>query len=238
MSYADQLRDELVRAAARQRRARRRSRVLGIAAATVVLVAGLAVVVVGAVIGSDNDVAEASTIDVVKTPTGTKVTIIDPTRPDEVIAELRSVGVTVQRIDRATGPSKVGRVVSLVVADDAEGLTGNALEVHVDGRARVQVGVGVAAPAGGDYDIGTDAFAEGEPLWCLSWPGQPTQQLADLLRSHPLAVKVVDDQAGPIDELPRDKVVVSATALAANRVFVTIDDGVPADAPPACIHGQ
>lgn len=234
MTYAEQLRDEFVRAAVRQQRRRRRNRALGIAAAAVVLAAGLAAVVAGVLIGSDEQAAEASTVDVVKTPTGTTVTVIDPTRPDEVIDELRSAGVTVDRVERATGPSKVGTIVSLVVLDDANRMVGNALEVQLDGRARVQVGIGVLAPEGGDYDVGTDAFAMGEPLWCLSWPGQPTRQLAALVRSQALAVKVVDNQVGPIDALPLDKVVISATALAEKRVLVTVDDGAPAEVPAVC----
>lgn len=238
MSYAEQLRDELVRAAVRQRRLRRRNRTVGLVAAVLVLLAGLAAVIAGAVIGSDEDTAEATTVDVDKTPTGTKVTIIDPTRPDEVIAELRSAGVTVERIERKTGPSKVGTVVSLVVPDDANQLVGNALEVQLDGAARVQVGVGVATPEGGDYEIGTDAFANGEPLWCKSWPGQPTEEFADVVRSDDVAVKVVDAQSGPIDDLPSGKVVVSATAIAANRVLVTVDDRTPAAAPAGCGHDR
>lgn len=234
MSYSDQLRDELVRAAVRQRRVRRRNRTIGMAAALVLLVAGAGAVVAGAVIGSDDHAAEATTVDVSRTPTGTHVTIIDPSRPDDVVADLRSAGVGVDRIERATGPSKVGMVVSLVVVDGDNQLDGKALEVELDSVARVQVGVGVAADEGADYDIGTDAFAEGEPLWCRSWPGQPTDQLADVIASRVLAVKVVDRRDGPLDALPRNKVVVSATALASDRVLITVDQGESAPAPAEC----
>jgi hypothetical protein len=235
--YAEALRDEIVQAASRQHRTRKRRRAVVKAGAAFVVVAGVVVVLVGLFVAPSEDTATADgTVQVTRVEERTLVEIVMPDRPDEVIADLRAAGLTAEQVDRTTGPSRVGQVVSVVVdGDSMPSDKPSGLSVYVDGRARITVGVGVAAADGDDYyDVSTNAFDEGEPLYCRSWPGQSTDELAKVVRSDGLAVRVIDDTAGPSAELPPGRVVLSATALSPLAVQVLTGDGAVAPAPAGC----
>jgi hypothetical protein len=240
--YAEQLRDELVDAAVRQHRARRRRRAIVSAGAGFVAVAAVVAIVVGVVVGSDDDTPAAASeaVRATRSDVSTLVEILEPDKPDEVLANLRAIGISAERVERPTGPSKVGTVVSVAVEGESRpsGNTNSLLSVYVDSRAKVSVGVGVPTPEGGLYDIATDAFAPGEPLHCLSWPGQTTDDLAAVVTRASVNVRAIDAQSGPLEELPSGRIVSAATAVAADRVIVMVDDGPSAGPPPECAAGS
>jgi hypothetical protein len=235
-TYAEQLRDELVQAATRQHRARRRRRAVVGAGAGAVALAGVIALLVGLLVSPSEDPASAEgTVRVVREDQSTLVEIVDIDRPDEVVADLRAIGLEVSRTDRRTGPSRVGKVVSFVV--DTSRPTTNIdafFSAYVEAGTHVEVGVGVDTPRGEGYDIGTDAFADGETLHCLSWPGQPTAELASVARANNVDLLVVDRETGPVDGLPAGGVVISATALSIDRVQVLVGEGAVAGPPVGC----
>jgi hypothetical protein len=204
----------------------------------VVVVAGIVALLVGVLVDPDDDAASAGqAVRATRSEAMTYVEILSPDRPDDVLADLRSVGVDARSEDRATGPSRVGKVVSIVV----EGASGQAAKppggmfaAYVEPTAKVIIGVGVATPAGGLYDVPTDAFEAEEPLRCLSWPGQATADLSAVVADTDLDLRVIDDDTGPLETVPPGRVVVAATAVAADRVIVYIAPGPVAAAPPYC----
>jgi hypothetical protein len=239
--YADELRDAVVDAAVRQHRTRRRRRAIVSAGAGFVVVAGLVALVVGLLVGSGDDTPATASdaVRATRSDATTLVEILEPDKPDDVLADLRAIGISAQRMDRPTGPSKVGKVVSVAVDGDSTPTQNldSFFSVYVDSQAKVTIGVGVPTPDGGLYDIATDAFAEGEPLHCLGWTGQATDDLATVVAREGIDVRVIDSESGPLEELPPGRVVAAATAVAANRVIVMVDDGTPAGPPPECSAG-
>jgi hypothetical protein len=240
-AYSDDLRDQLVAAAVREHRSRHRRRALVSAGAGVVVVAGVVALLVGVLVDPDEDAASAGqSVRATRGGDSTYVEILTPDRPDDVLTNLRAVGVEASSVDRPTGPSKVGTVVSVAIEGESTAAAtppGGLLAMYVDRAAEVVIGVGVPTPVGGLYDVATDAFAVGEPLQCRSWPGQSTADLAAVVaRSEPdLDLRVIDEQTGPLEDLPIDRIVVAATAIAADRVIVMIGTGPAAGAPYDCV---
>jgi hypothetical protein len=235
--YVEQLRDELVRAATRQHRARRRRRALFASGAGVVGLAGLVALLVGLLVSPSEQPASAEgTVRVTRNEAETLVEIVDIDRPDEVVADLRAVGLDVARAEQTTGPSRVGTVVGFSVEGDTRQTpdTDAFYSAYVIGRAGVTITVGVETPAGAAYDAATDALAEGEALHCLSWLGQSTAELAAVAQANDIDLLVIDAEDGPVDELPAGAVVVGATALSIDRVQVRVGDGPAADRPVGC----
>jgi hypothetical protein len=227
--YADALRDELVTAARRRARARRVRLMIGATAVAGVLVA----VAATALTVGDDPPAGASTISVTRESDAIVVAVLEQGDPEGVQRDLRAAGVSVTTLDRRTGPSRIGTIVSMSLAEGSMVSTDGALSVRVVEGASVQLGVGVPAEPGTFYDAGTDALAVGEPLRCVSWVGQSTGELARA--AVHVALQVIDREKGPVETLPLDKVVVNATAIASDRVLVTVDDGEPTAAPPDCV---
>jgi hypothetical protein len=234
------LRVEIVRAAIRHRRTRQQWRRAVAVFAVTGIVCGLIAVVIGALVGPDSEPRDTSAVTVKRTQDSVVIDVVDSSHPDKVIADLRSVGVTVKRVERTTGPSKVGTVVSLMPEGvPATSTKDHELVVPLHVPTLVLVGVGVPAQRGMLYDVGTDAFALGEPFWCRSWQGQDSSSLASEIADDEVSVEVIDHAVGPVDDVPSGKVVLSATAVAADRVIVTIGDpgaNTSTSAPPAaCI---
>jgi hypothetical protein len=208
-----------------------RRRRVGLASMVVVGVA--CVVAVVAMPADDPAPADATTVNVQRDADAVVIEIVELDDPQRVVGDLRASGVDVRTLERPTGPSRVGHLVSLAVSSGEPQPSGRAFAVRVREGDVVEVGIGIVADEGASYDVGTDAFLPGEPLHCLSWPGQSTVELAEVTRGR-LKVRAVDDELGPVEQLPADKVVVRATAIAADRVVVTVDDGAPTAAPSGC----
>jgi hypothetical protein len=235
--YIELLREEVVHAAVREHRARRRRRAVAKVGAGLVVIAGIVVVLVGILIAPGQEPASADdSVRVTREPQATLVEILAPDRPEDVVRDLRAAGLTADRVDRATGPSRVGMVISVVIdpgmtpTENTNGL----ISAYVSGDARLEIGVGVATPKGEAYDVGTDALAPGEPLDCRSWPGQSADQLAETARSLGVSVSFIDEAIGPVQEPPPRRIVRSATAIAADRVVVMIGTGPVTPMPVAC----
>jgi hypothetical protein len=234
-SYAEQLRDEIVSAAVRQHRARRRRRAIVVGGAGVVAVAGVIALVVGLLVAPDERPAAADgTVEVVREEHTTLVRIVDPAKPDEVVADLRAIGLDVERVERPTGPSLVGAVVSLVVEDSTPTDGTEFLSAYVAPGSHVEVGVGVPANEGEAYAVGTDAFAAGEPLDCLGWPGQTGAELAVVAERAGISLQVIDEEQGPVEHIPTDRVVLRGTAISVDRVLVSVGPGPVRPRPASC----
>jgi hypothetical protein len=236
--YVDALRDELVAAAVRQHRGRHRRRAIVSAGAGVVVVAGIVALLVGVLVDPDDDSASADqAIRATRAEESVYLEILSFDHPEDVLADLRAAGIDASSQEHATGPSRVGKIVALAVdgeSDQPVNAQGAEFAAYLLPTAKVVVGIGVPAPAGGLYDMPTDAFEVGEPLRCRSWPGQSTADLAIVADEADLNLRVVDPETGPLESLPPDRVVTAATAIAADRVIVSVAAGEVAGPPVYC----
>jgi hypothetical protein len=168
MTYFDELEAALVAASARhQPRARKRFYAPMGAAAALLLVLGLVALTV-----ARTSPASASSIAISNQGGWTQVRLeVFDAPPETVVRDLRDAGFEVKRFSATTGPSEVGRVLTIGTVGDA---AGRALpeevgfEVPEGWKGTIQLVQGVPAPSGARYMHPTDAFEEGEPLACLA----------------------------------------------------------------------
>lgn len=200
--YVRALRDELV--AAHGRLARRRRQRQGFATALVVLVlAGLASVLFSSVRPHD---AAADVLAVTPLPDGsTEVTILDT---GAGLADIRAA-LAANRIPNhvdgtPTGPSRVGRFISVVVASNeriALAPDHRTITVPAGYRGELRILVGVRAAPGQAYGQPSLAFDEGEPLEGYAEPENAAAVVA-AGRAKGLRVRILDASSEQITSVP------------------------------------
>jgi hypothetical protein len=248
MGFKEQLREQLVDAAARQAHGRsvrrQRQRVLMVAAAVVFTVVGVAAI-------SRPDTASAGVeILVVDGRLQVKLTDVE-TRADFVEKQIAKAGLDVTVSAAPVGPSAVGRFVGSTGGApaalrelDAHGdQTFVGFSVPVDWKGHLDLAIGRPARTGEAYATFSDAYGAGEPLSCSgAWGATATAILPtiDERGLHASFVPYIDGKAQARVEAAdiatsaqRDWRITEAVAVAPDTVFLTItsDGNPPVDAP-------
>ena len=169
--FQDALREQLRAAAIRdlQRAPRRRWRRIGAAAVAVVAaVVGAVALLSPSPAGADVEVRiEDGFVEV-------RLTDLDAT-PREVEAAMRDRDLEVEVVRVPVGPSLVGRFLGVQVPDvpgrpvetfREEGVGFQGFRVPLGWPGELVVQLGSKAAPGEDYGVGSDAFADDEPLHC------------------------------------------------------------------------
>lgn len=232
-----------LRAAARKRPRSPRTRVAGVvAAAAVVVTAGLAMVL-------SPDPALAA-VQVTRASGRIEVMLVDlESNPGTVEAELRAEGLDIDVVAVPTGPSERGRFTDIVASDP------DVLDIHDEsnpGRSFVGFSVpegwkgsldlrlGRRAEPGEGYEAFTDAFAPLEPLACSGLFAQPLDSVAEASGRLEVLVQPIDDGV-LLDLLPLRAalaaghgrwLVAAGTAHSATSVVIDVTPGAPAPVAP------
>ena len=253
-SFREDLRAELVAAAARRQNERtRHRRVLELAAGVIVVVA-----VAVAVVGYSSRQPASAGVDIAVRDGELVVRLTDlESRPAIVQTALVEAGLDASVSALPTGPSQVGRFVGIRVsrgstADlrriDERNDTSAGFGVPVGWTGHLDLDVGRAARIGESYAASTDAFAPGEPLECSGVAGATlADALAPVTRRVP-AARALGTVAGgeamapaPIAQFAAEHPtwrVVRAIATSPTDVLVVASvDGRPTDAAPAAQEG-
>ena len=191
--------------------------------------------------------AASAGIDVRVRDGNLEVRIVDlQTDPREVAREMEAHGLPVEVMGIPTGPSAVGRFVSLrldegvipITRSGSDGYSFDGFIVPDDYPGKLLIGVGVEAKRGQGYDYGSDALAPGEPMACQDVIGLRVSEV-EAPEGIDLVVFPVPATVGAIDlddpaaDPYRDWYVRSADAMSASQVFLTASpDPVPHKDPP------
>jgi hypothetical protein len=189
IGYLDQLRPQLVAAAARLHPPRRhhvrapsprlRPVMAAVAVAVLVLAAGLFVH-----LGTRRASAQ---VQVSRTKQFIAVRIVDAeARPDEVRRELAAAHLPVTVTAVPTGPPLVSRFLALgrsanspdLEPVDSDGVSYPGFRIPADFTGKLDLYVGRPADKGEAYAVPVDAYAPGEPLSCLGIWGTPVAEAA------------------------------------------------------------
>jgi hypothetical protein len=242
--FQDALREELLAAARRdlQRSPRRRGRIAAAVAALAAAIAGSVAILLPSAASADVEVrVEDGVVEV-------RVRDLDTTAT-EVGDALAAKGLPARVVGVSVGPSLVGRFVGVTIladpaqpieqlSDDGFGFDG--FRVHQGWSGQLVVEFGRAARAGERYAVGSDAFADGEPLHCTGVLGATLAVAGATLDD--LQVDAVPDGriGGPLPvgspDLAPDAgwFVHGARAVAADHVILEIGPDAPAPAEERC----
>lgn len=161
-----------------------------------------------------------------------QVTVIDQNASAaDLIAELRSAGISVETDERPVGPSRVGHTLSTAFTGLSNGDT-----ITIPAGAPVTIEVGVATPPGVEYATPSNAFDPGEPLHCLGHVGSDAAALAARI---PVGVDVewfrgLSDTTQITDLELTGTIVALASSTRADTVRVNVVDGTGPLDPPSC----
>lgn len=242
MSYFERLEADLTAAAARHnnelastgdsRRAEftplatpgfgwRRTALTAAAVVAVTLVAGLTVSAARA------PEAEASSVSVTTVDGIVRISVMHRGAPPATVVEdLEAAGLDAELFDAPTGPSKVGRLLGLVIhGTDTAAVDAYEVQVPQDWEGRVRVLSGASAIEDEMYVTPTDAFGAGEPLACLE-PGTKVKLVREQARRVGVELVWTDPSGRELALPPAPTAAVeSATAVSAEQVVVRVDDG-------------
>lgn len=224
MTYFEELGEQLEAAAVRLHR-RRRRRIAAAVAAAVVAVAAIAGGLVAVVSGGD------AVAWVVVEHRGERVSVLlNATRmpAHALLDELAAAGVHAATEPARTGPSLDGVAVSLYTSGGTTMVPDGdryRLEFPADETVVVRVG---SFDGTGPYVVPTDAFAPGEPLECIGWPGQAAADLARAAAQVGVAVGFRDRDARPTGDIDTT-VVERAEAHGPAEVIAFVAPGTPTD---------
>lgn len=220
-----QLRAELVRAAAR-RRQRGRPVLLGF---------GVVALAVASLLATSPAPARAD-VHVERRGDRLIVSLTDlEHRPEHIEGVLRGLGLDATVVAAPVGPSQVGRFVG---TEDDAGLAPEVrrvgagpasfagFSVPLGWRGHLALQVGRPAGPGEPYAIFSDALAPGEPLACRALLGLPVAPVLDLLAGLDLDVLVRHDPGGAV--------VRAIHATGPDRVVVRLGPPSPTATSPAC----
>lgn len=225
--FVDALEKELLLAHDRLRRRRRKRGLVMRAAIAVVAIVGVGSAFVAV---SSDDPAAASSVEVETLTDGSRqVTVLDINAPiAEIEAELNRAGIDAEVVPQATGPSRIGEVITVVFTEGGIPLSApgsRTFEIPAGYGGRVVINIGVQAADGQMYDQPALAFAEGEPLADL-----PVEQRKDAVRVYEAALErgmeVVARGPGGREALPPDGAeVLDAAMLAADVLALNWVEG-------------
>lgn len=236
--FQSALREEL-RAAAirdlRRRRTRRRSGFLASAVAALAAIFGAITVITVDPAAADVEVRIRDGL--------VEVRIVgEGTTPDEVREAMEDAGLRVVVDGPPVGPSLVGRFVLVQLDDpsareveylDSDGYGFDGFVVPEGWSGRLLIRVGARADGDETYEVGSDAFAAGEPLDCAR-EGTMLRDLRTALDELNVTVRAPGLAPIPLtDQAPgqfADWYVVSASALSAADVLLLVQEEQPTPA--------
>jgi hypothetical protein len=205
--------------AARHYRQRKHRQIRLIVQASFLLVAASIVAIVVSQRG-----AQAGPVQIKVSGGMVHIAVLDAGAPaDQVENLLTAAGIPLSIDLVPTGPSRVGRVVSLI----GSGSQGSGpLSVSIPLGAHVTLEVGRVAATGEGYTAGTYAFLAGEPLACLGGKGADASALAARV---PAGIAVQWRDARTAKQLPLSELagyrVDSAVASSATDVVIYAAEG-------------
>jgi hypothetical protein len=191
--YKAALRDALVRAVPRQvARTRKRAARRRVVIAFVVVLATIGSILTIALPDRRAD----ARVDVEQRDGFVFVRLNDlESRPDEIVAALRSTGIAATVELQPVGPSNVGRFVSAVVSETSEFTVTDgrddsfrSFSINEDFRGQVTLGLGRLAAVGERWQSPGNALAIDEPLACLEVVGLTAVDAARVLAGQPVSV--------------------------------------------------
>jgi hypothetical protein len=202
---------------------RQRPYVRYLAAAAVVAVLGIGGAIVATRVGETPAAA-----DVKVTEKGGTVTVVvsKEVSVEQLHSELQKAGVKVRVLARTTGPSQVNAFVAIAGPPDAILPTSGFRKSIATFRSgsKVTLYLGVAAPSGKPYDVGTDATHPGEPFAGLAIIGQPLGQVHDTVEAtaaaHDVTVEYRAAGGQPTTTPDPAARVIGATSVTSDKVLI------------------
>lgn len=158
--------------------------------------------------------------------------------PEAIVDALKDEGLDATTRSLRTGPSLDGRLLGLS-GGQAGGGTLWGLRVSEAWPGTILVLIGQTAPEGEQYEIAADAFAEGEPLHCVGWPGMTKSDLMDAADSagiESVRFENVTNEEGRVTNLT-DGFVESALAVSSDSVVVFVSSEPVPENVPDCGEG-
>ena len=226
MTYFEVLGAELEAAAVRLARKRRRRRLAATAAAAVLMVGALGA---GAVFFTGEDDAAVASVSVEQQGDRVSVVLSERHVPgDDVLAQLADAGVRAQANTVRTGVSLDGMTLGMWTDTGAAMVPdGDGYRLEVDADATIVVLVGTYDGTG-PYGVPTDAFAPGEPLACIGWPGQAATDLERRAAEAGVAIRFLGTGDEPVTDVD-GMVVERAEAHGPADVIAFVAPGAPVD---------
>lgn len=240
-SFPTSIREQLLAVAHAERRRRRRTRVAAALAGVVAAISGGFVALGSSPAAADVEVTVREGIVTVR------LTDLDA-NPREIGRALRAHHIEAEVREVPTGPSQVGRFLSVgvdpgasrIVNETGGGRESSSFTIAEGWDGELTIAIGRRAAPGERYGAGTSAFAEHEPLHCAGVQGRRLAEVEARLRGDGRSVEVVVDADGPrrlplaeaVQDEP-DLVVTAASMFSANEVLATVA-AVPPFAEPGC----
>lgn len=242
--FQDALREELLQAAHRSVRRRRRGRISAGVAAITAAVGGSLALLWPSPAAADVEVTIRDGI--------VEVRIVDLiTDPGEVREAMDEAGLDAEVVGAPTGPSAVGRFVGVGLLEgdggqvdplgsDAYSFDGFRLPEGWEGT--LVISVGVPARPGQDYDFGSNALARGEPFACRPLVGRTVAEARAAGDLEGAAVRVgptmVSMAPVPLDDPAArpylDWYIAGADATSADSVQLTVQEAPTEEVAPPC----